>query len=85
MVSLPYTGYTQLSPEEIKAKEAQGFTVLKMDGPSPLNSRGSLTETAAFITGLYRGLEKNKVELLPLATSIIDVNPGLRGQQHPKY
>lgn len=37
-------------------------------------------------TSLYRGLEKNKVELLPLhQASVIDVNKGLTGQQHPLY
>ena len=36
--------------------------------------------------GLFRGLVKNKSELCPLAqTAVIDVNPGLAGQQHPAY
>lgn len=37
------------------------------------------------VTNLYRGLEKDKVEILPLAQTIIDVNPDLKGEQQPKY
>lgn len=37
-------------------------------------------------TGVFYGLKKNMVEILPFnTTSIIDVNPGLAGQQHPCY
>ncbi|MCM1163147.1 MAG: RagB/SusD family nutrient uptake outer membrane protein [Muribaculaceae bacterium] len=36
--------------------------------------------------GIFYGLTKNKTELMPFnTTSIIDVNPGLEGQQHPGY
>lgn len=39
-----------------------------------------------WISGLFQGYEKNKVELFTLNQSaIIDANPGLRGQQHPAY
>lgn len=39
-----------------------------------------------WITELYRGYVRNQVELYTLnSTSIIDVNPGLAGQQHPAY
>lgn len=37
-------------------------------------------------TGIYYGLTKNMTELMPFnQTSIIDVNPGLAGQQPPGY
>lgn len=37
-------------------------------------------------TGIYYGLKKNMVEILPFnTTAIIDVNPGLADQQHPCY
>lgn len=40
----------------------------------------------AWITELYRGFIKNQAELYTLSTTaIIDVNPGLTGQQHPAY
>lgn len=40
----------------------------------------------SWYTSLFRGLEKNKTELCPLSqTAVIDVNPGLRDQQHPGY
>lgn len=39
-----------------------------------------------WITELYRGFIKNQAELYTLSTTaIIDVNPGLTGQQHPAY
>ncbi len=85
VVAVPYTGYKTLTSADSLLFVQQGFKVLRMHGPSPLNSRGPLTANAAFVTNLFRGLEKEKVELLPFANSIIDVNPGLQGQQHPKY
>ena len=37
-------------------------------------------------TGVFYGMKKNMVEILPFSTTnIIDVNPGLAGQQHPSY
>jgi len=85
VVSVPYTALTQITAADSIQRVKDGFVVLRMHGDSPLNSRGKLTANATLITNLFRGLEKNKVELLPLAISIIDVNPGLMGQQHPKY
>ena len=36
--------------------------------------------------GIFYGLTKNKTELMPFNTpNIMDVNPGLAGQQHPGY
>lgn len=85
VVAIPYTGYKQMSSADSTQMIKGGFTVLRMHGVSPLYSQGALTPNAALVTNLFRGLEKNKVELLPLAISIIDVNSGLQGQQHPKY
>ena len=37
-------------------------------------------------SGVYYGMKKNMVEILPFnTTNIIDVNPGLAEQQHPCY
>lgn len=85
VVAIPYTGHKQMSSADSTQMVKDGFTVLRMHGVSPLYSQGALTPNAALVTNLFRGLEKNKVELLPLAISIIDVNSGLQGQQHPKY
>jgi hypothetical protein len=85
VVAIPFTGYKTLSSADSTTLAKSGMVVLRMLGVSPQNSQGALTANAAVVTNLFRGLEKDKVEILPLATSIIDVNPGLRGQQHPKY
>ncbi|WP_207421325.1 RagB/SusD family nutrient uptake outer membrane protein [Desertivirga brevis] len=85
VVAVPYTGYKSLTKPDSTALVQQGFSVLRMHNASPLNSQGVLSPTAPVVTGQFRGLEKEKVEILPLATSTIDINPGLRGQQHPKY
>ncbi len=85
IVAIPYTAYKVLSKTDSIALSSAGNVVLRMHGASPLNSRGQLTANAALVTGLFRGLEKDKVELLPFSVSTIDVNPGLNGQQHPKY
>lgn len=84
-VSVAYTGYATLLPADSTTLAKSGKVVMKMFGVSPLNSQGELRFDGALVTGLYRGLEKNKVELLPLAQTIIDGNPGLKGQQHPAY
>lgn len=85
VVAIPYTAYKVLSPVDSTTLANSGNVVLRMHGASPQNSQGQLTATSALVTNLFRGLEKDKVELLPLAVSILDVNPGLKGQQHPKY
>ncbi|WP_432713217.1 RagB/SusD family nutrient uptake outer membrane protein [Pedobacter sp.] len=85
VVAVPYTAYNQMTSADSTRLVAAGNIVLRMRGASPLNSQGVLTANAALVTNLFRGLEKNKVEILPLATSTIDVNSGLKGQQHPKY
>lgn len=85
VVAIPFTGYKTLSPTDSTAMAQAGNVVLRMHGASILNSQGVLTPTAPLVTNLFRGLEREKVEILPLATSIIDVNPGLKGEQQPKY
>lgn len=85
MVAVPYTGYKTLTPTDSTTLARAGNVVLRMHGIPVLNSQGVLTATAPLVTNLFRGLEREKVEILPLATSIIDINPGLKGQQHPKY
>jgi len=85
VIAIPYTGYKQISSADSTQLVKDGNVVLRMHGASPLGSQGVLTPNAALVTNLFRGLEKNKVELLPLAISIIDVNSGLQGQQHPGY
>lgn len=85
IVAIPYTAYKVLSGADSTALAGAGNVVLRMHGNSPQNSQGQLTANAALVNNLFRGLEKEKVELLPLAVSILDVNPGLKGQQHPKY
>lgn len=85
MVAVAYTGYATLTPADSTTLAQSGKVVRKMYGVSPVNSQGELRANSAQITGLYRGLEKAKVEILPLAQSIIDGNPGLKGEQQPKY
>lgn len=85
IVAIPYTAYKVLSAADSTALAKAGNVVLRMHGASPLNSQGQLTGNAALVTNLFRGLEREKVELLPFAVSTLDVNSGLKGQQHPKY
>lgn len=85
LVAIPFTGYLTLSPTDSTTLAKAGNVVVNMYNPSKLNSQGALTANSTLITNLYRGLEKDKVEILPLAQTIIDVNPGLKGEQHPKY
>jgi hypothetical protein len=85
VVAVPFTGYNTLTPSDSTTLAKAGNVVLRMHGASILNSQGTLVANNALIQNLFRGLEREKVELLPLAPSIMDVNPGLNGEQHPKY
>jgi hypothetical protein len=85
LTAIPFTGYTTLTPADSTALVQAGNKVVNMYGASILNSQGALTANSALVTSLYRGLEKDKVEILPLAQTIIDVNPALSGEQQPKY
>lgn len=83
-------------PEGVEAEEVE-YTILNMFSINTLKNKGNLcvkeveglsTENVWITggTGLYYGLQKNKVEILPFnTTAIIDVNPGLADQQHPCY
>lgn len=90
LVALNFKNY-QAEPTSAESLELQneGYTIVDMfSGSGNLaNSTSSIGASQAWMTsGLFRGLEKNKVELLPLnQTSVIDVNTGLQGQQHPLY
>lgn len=86
VVTVAYIGYKSVPTAEEKAKlTADGYTLLEMHGNVSLHYTQKLEASATWLVGLFRGLEKNKVELLPLNSETIDVNPGLKGQQHPLY
>ena len=82
-------------PEEIQEKvTAVTYTILNMFGCHSIKNKGGLSvekvdgisDVNNFITNMFYGLEKNKVEILPFSTTaIIDVNPGLKDQQPPCY
>lgn len=70
------------------------YTILNMFGSHSVKQKGGLSvedveglaSKNEWIERMFYALEKNKVEILPFNTSnIIDVNPGLAGQQHPCY
>ena len=79
-----------------KAVETQ-YTILNMFSVHTIKQKGNLcvedvegiSSNNAWITGntgVFYGMKKNMVEILPFNTvNIIDVNPGLAGQQHPCY
>ncbi|MCW3786586.1 RagB/SusD family nutrient uptake outer membrane protein [Plebeiibacterium sediminum] len=86
LVAVDYISYkTELSETEIADLEAQGYVVLDMFSADDLSNGKAYTPDQVWIESLFRGLEKEKVELLPLNQKMIDVNPGLEGQQHPLY
>jgi len=86
IVAVDYIGYQrELTDAEIADLEARGYTVLNMFGDDDLSNSKNLKAGEVWIGSLFRGLEKEKVELLPLNQKMIDVNPGLEGQQHPGY
>lgn len=73
--------YTILNMFSINTSSQKGnLSVVKVDGIADENA----WVTGA--TGIFYGLTKNKTELMPFhQTTIMDVNPGLAGQQHPGY
>ena len=86
VVSVSYIGYKSAPTTEEKAALASnGYTLLNMYSKDALSFAYETSATAAWVINLFRGLEKNKVELLPLNTTTIDDNAGLKGQQHPLY
>jgi len=85
--AVSFIGYKSEPDAAVKADlAAQGYTLLQMHGNVALSYAQKLEPDITWVTSLFRGLEKNKVEIIPLhATDIIDINPGLAGQQHPLY
>ncbi len=87
-------------PSGVTTKAVE-YNILNMWSQNALKQKGNLSvkevkengstiaANNAWITGssgIYYGLKKNMVEILPFhTTKIIDVNPGLAGQQHPCY
>lgn len=87
-------------PAGVTTKTVQ-YNILNMWSINSLKQKGNLSvkevkegsttvaANNAWITGtsgIFYGLKKNMVEILPFnTTNIIDVNPGLAGQQHPCY
>lgn len=73
------------------------YTILNMFSINTIKQKGNLSvedvegvsSNNPWITGtsgVYYGMKKNMVEILPFnTTNIIDVNPGLAEQQHPCY
>lgn len=73
------------------------YTILNMFSITSVKAKGNLSvvdeqgvsSNNAWITGstgVFYGLTKNMTELMPFnTTNILDVNPGLSGQQHPAY
>ncbi len=85
-VTVPFIGYaSEPDAAEKKRLSDQGYTLLDMTSTTSLSNGVVLSANAPWIVSLFRGLEKNKVEVLPLNTTTIDDNPGLKGQQHPLY
>lgn len=86
VVSVGYMSFkTEPSAAEKSQLTADGYTLLQMHGSTALSYAQKLEEKAPWVQSLFRGLEKNKVELFPLNSTTIDLNPGLQGQQHPLY
>jgi hypothetical protein len=86
--------FTQASiPSGVEVTEVT-YTILNMFGSHSVKQKGGLSvddveglaSKNEWIEQMFYALEKNKVEILPFnTTNIIDVNPGLAGQQHPCY
>ena len=80
-------------PTGVDVTEAS-YTILNMFGCHSVKQMGGLSvedveglaSVNKWIENMFYGMEKNMVEILPFhTTNIIDVNPGLVGQQHPCY
>ncbi|QEC71890.1 RagB/SusD family nutrient uptake outer membrane protein [Arachidicoccus ginsenosidivorans] len=88
VVAVPYIGY-KAKPSEtvIDSLTAAGYTLLDMFTGAPAAGAGDfpLESTAPWVTGLFEGAKKNKMEIMPLSDGMIDDNPGLQGEQMPSY
>jgi hypothetical protein len=86
VVAIPFIGFkTAPTTAEKNQLTANGYTLLEMHSNVAPHGGQALKADQAWVKAIFRGLEKNKVELLPLNTTTIDNNPGLTGQQHPLY
>lgn len=86
VVAVAFTGYkTAPSATEKATLTANGFTLLDMYSNVAASGGQVLDASQAWVKAIFRGLEKNKTELLPLNTTTISNNAGLAGQQHPLY
>lgn len=88
-----YTILNMFSVNTIKQKGNLSVVEKKEAGVAedgtPTGTDVTISSDNAWITGntgVYYGMKKNMVEILPFSTTaIIDVNPGLKDQQHPCY
>jgi hypothetical protein len=86
VVAIPYIGYKVApTPAEKTQLTTDGYTLLEMHSNVAPHGGQILAADQAWVKAIFRGLEKNKTELLPLNTTTIDNNKGLTGQQHPMY
>lgn len=75
--------YTILNMYSIHTIKAKGNLSVKDDDANGLYSNNPWITGS---TGVFYGMKKNMVEIMPLGTNnVIDINPGLAGQQHPCY
>ncbi|NDV83679.1 RagB/SusD family nutrient uptake outer membrane protein [Bacteroides sp. 51] len=86
--------FTEGAVPEGVAVEEVSYTILNMFGCHAVKQKGGLSvdkvegfaDVNNWITDMFYGMQKNMVEIMPFnTTNIIDVNPGLIGQQHPCY
>ncbi len=86
IVAMKYTPIAQ-SDSIVYAKQGYKVQNMFMGTDGFTNNLHKIDKKEAWMTtSLFRGLVKNQVEILPLnTTSIIDINKGLEGQQHPLY
>jgi hypothetical protein len=86
VVAIPFIAYkTAPTTAEKNQLTANGYTLLEMHSNVAPHGGQTLAADQAWVKAIFRGLEKNKTELLPLNTTTIDNNSGLAGQQHPLY
>lgn len=86
VVAIPFIGYkTEPSATEKATLTTSGYTLLEMHSLVAPHGGQVLAADQPWVKNIFRGLEKNKTELLPLNTTTIDNNSGLKGQQHPLY
>jgi hypothetical protein len=86
VVAVPFTGYkTKLTATDSANAKANGLTILDMFSNVAASGGQALVANQTWVTDIFRGIQKNKTELLPLNTTTINNNPGLAGEQHPLY